>query len=153
MKAFILQLNQGWRYAFIRTVISILLVTAGPASETELPVCLYMFPHYRQHGNQLLNQVTHITVRTQRLQLEKSSIACKQSGRVSPRTTVRGWDYFGPLYFSAMVFKKRDRQLFQRVIFKGKNTSDYIIRPKQLSDNPVIVIPPFLIIIFQAINE
>lgn len=27
-----------------------MLVTAGPVSETELSVCLYMASHYKQHG-------------------------------------------------------------------------------------------------------
>lgn len=38
MKAFIIQQDQAQRYAFIRTAISMVLVTAGPVSGTEPPV-------------------------------------------------------------------------------------------------------------------
>lgn len=38
-------LNRAWSYAFIRAVISIALITAGPVSEAALFVCLYMPPH------------------------------------------------------------------------------------------------------------
>lgn len=74
MKAFILPANRAQSYAFIRAVISIVLVTAGPVSETELSVCLDTRPLITNNvANQQWNNTYthHITKRTHRLGSEK----------------------------------------------------------------------------------